>query len=58
MEQQSILLRGIARVLNAGGCALLSIYDAATSIRIKTRVSPGEKGNLQAQLDESEKRIE
>ncbi len=58
MEQRGALLRGIARVLNAGGCALLNIYDAATSIKIKTRVLPGEKGSLQAQLAESEKRIE
>jgi len=58
MEQRGVLLRGIARVLNAGGCALLNIYDAATSIKIKTSVLPGEKGNLRAQLAESEKRIE
>jgi len=59
MEQRGVLLRGIARVLNAGGCALLNIYDAATSIKTsKTSVLPGEKGSLQAQLGESEKGIE
>ncbi len=58
MEQRGVILGGIARVLNAGGCALLNIYDAATSIKIKTSVLPGEKGSLQSQLAESEKRIE
>ena len=59
MEQRGVLLRGIAGVLNAGGCALLNIYDAATSIKTrKTSVLPGEKGSLQAALGESEKRIE
>jgi hypothetical protein len=59
MEQRGVLLRGIARVLNAGGCALVSIYDAATSIKTrKPSVLPEEKGSLQAQLAESEKRME
>ena len=59
MEQRGVLLRGIAMVLNAGGCALLNIYDAATAIKTrKTGVLPGGKGSLQAQLAESEKRIE
>ena len=59
MEQRGVLLRGIARVLNAGGCALLNIYDAATSIKTsKTSVLPGAKEGLQAQLAESEKRME
>ena len=59
MEQRGVLLKGIARVLNAGGCALLNIYDAATSIKTsKTSVLPGEKGSLQARLAESEKRME
>jgi len=59
MEQRGVLLRGIARVLNAGGCALLNLYDAATSIKTsKPSVLPGEKGRLQEQLGESEKRIE
>lgn len=56
MEQRSVLLRGIARVLNAGGSALLDIYDTATSI--KTSLLPGEKGKLKAQLREYEKKIE
>jgi hypothetical protein len=56
MEQRGLLLRGIARVLNAGGCALLSVYDAAASIR--TGVLPGEKGNLKAQLREYEKKMD
>ena len=59
MEQRGVLLKGIARVLNAGGCALLNIYDAATSIKTsKTSVLPGAKEGLQAQLAESEKRME
>jgi hypothetical protein len=59
MEQRGVLLRGIAKVLNAGGCALLNLYDAATSIKTsKPSVLPGEKGRLQEQLGESEKRIE
>jgi hypothetical protein len=56
MEQQGVLLRGIARVLNAGGSALVDIYDAATSI--KTSVLSGEKGNLKARLKEYEKKME
>jgi hypothetical protein len=56
MEQRGILLSGIARVLNAGGSALLNVYDAATSI--KTLVAPGEKGSLRAQLGEYEKKLE
>ena len=56
MEQRSVLLEGIARVLNAGGSALLDIYDAATSIT--TGLLPGEKGKLKAQLREYEKKIE
>jgi len=56
MEQQGVLLRGIARVLNAGGSALLNIYDAATSI--KTIVLPGEKGTLSAQMREYERKLE
>ena len=56
MEQRGVLLRGIARVLNAGGSALVDIYDAATSIKIS--VLPGEKGNLKARLKEYEKKME
>ena len=56
MEQRSVLLRGIATVLNAGGSALVDIYDAATSIT--TSVLPGETGKLKAQLREYEKKIE
>jgi hypothetical protein len=55
MEQRGLFLRGIARVLNAGGSALLDIYDAATSIKIS--VLPGEKGNLKARLKEYEKKV-
>jgi hypothetical protein len=59
MEERGILLRGIARVLNAGGCALVNLYDAATSIKTrKPSVVPEEKGTLQTQLAESEKRME
>ena len=56
MEQRGVLLRGIATVLNAGGCALLNIYDAAVSI--KTVVLPGEKGTLSAQMREYERKLE
>jgi hypothetical protein len=56
MEQKGVLLRGIASVLNAGGSALLNIYDVATSI--KTIVLPGEKGTLSAQLRDYEKKLE
>jgi hypothetical protein len=58
MEQRGALLRGIARVLNAGGSALVSVYDAAASIKVKTSVLPGEKGSLQVQLKEYEKKME
>ena len=56
MEQRGVLLRGIARVLNAGGSALLNAYDAVASI--KTGVLPGEKGTLKARLREYEKKME
>ncbi|HLA27997.1 MAG TPA: Rho termination factor N-terminal domain-containing protein [Syntrophales bacterium] len=56
MEQRGVLLRGIARVLNAGGSALLNFYDAASSI--KTIVLPGEKGTLRSRLREYERKIE
>lgn len=56
MEPRSALLRGIAGLLNAGGSALLDIYDAATSI--KTSMLPGKKGKLKTQLREYEKKIE
>ncbi|MEI7635850.1 MAG: hypothetical protein WCJ37_00970 [Syntrophus sp. (in: bacteria)] len=56
MEQRGILLDGIARVLNAGGSALLNVYDAVTAFT--TAVLPGEKGSLSAQLREYEKKIE
>jgi hypothetical protein len=55
MEQRGVWLRGIARVLNAGGSALLNFYDAATSMKIV--VLPGEKGSLRAQIGEYEKKI-
>jgi len=53
---RGVLLSGIAEVLNAGGSALLKLYDAVTAIT--TTVLPGEKGNLRAQLKEYEKKIE
>jgi hypothetical protein len=56
MEQRGALLRGIAGILNAGGSALLDIYDTATSIKIG--LLPGEKGKLKARLREYEKNIE
>jgi hypothetical protein len=55
MEKRGVWLGGIARVLNAGGSALLSFYDAATSMKIV--VLPGEKGSLRAQIGEYEKKI-
>ena len=55
MERRGILLRGIARVLNAGGSALVNLYDAATAM--KTIVVTGEKGDLGAQLREYERKI-
>ena len=56
MEQRGVLLRGIATFLNAGGSALVDIYD--TAISVMTDVLPGEKGKLNAQLREYEKKIE
>jgi hypothetical protein len=56
MEQRSVFLRGIAGVLNAGGSALLDIYDTATSMMV--RLVPGEKEKPKAQLREYEKKIE
>lgn len=56
MEKRGVWLSGIASVLNAGGSALLNIFDAVTAIT--TGVSPGEKGNLCARLREYEKKIE
>lgn len=56
MEQRGVLLKGIASVLNAGGSALLTVYDAVASI--KTIVIPGEKETLSAQLREYEKKLE
>lgn len=55
MEKRGVWLGGIARVLNASGSALLSFYDAATSMKIV--VLPGEKGSLRAQIGEYEKKI-
>jgi hypothetical protein len=56
MEKRGVWLSGIARVLNAGGSALLDVYDAVTAIT--TGVSFGEKGNLRVRLREYEKKIE
>ena len=56
MEQRGVLLSGIAGVLNAGGAAILNVYDALTAIT--TTVLPGEKGNLSVQIREHEKKIE
>ena len=56
MEQRGEWLSGIARVLNAGGSALLNVYDAVTAIT--NSVLLGGKGNLSAQLREYEKKIE
>lgn len=56
MEQRGVLLRGIAKVLNAGGSALLDIYDTATSIKISPWT--GEKGILNAQIREYEMKLE
>ena len=56
MDKRGVLLSGIAEVLNAGGSALIKLYDAVTAIT--TTVLPGEKGNLRAQLREYEKKIE
>lgn len=56
METRSLLLRGIARVLNAGGSALVDVYDTATSI--KTGLLPGERGKLKSLIREYEKKVE
>ena len=56
METRTILLRGIARVLNAGGSALVDMYDAATSI--KAGLVPGEQGKLKTLIREYEKKVE
>lgn len=56
MEQRGVLLRGIATFLNAGGSALVDMYD--TAISVMTDVLPGEKGKFKAQLKEYEKKIE
>jgi len=52
MEQRGVVLSAIARVLNAGGAALVNVYDAVASI--KTGVGPGERGRLRARLRECE----
>jgi hypothetical protein len=56
MEQRSALLSGIARILNAGGSTLLSVYDTVTAMT--NSVFPGDKGNLRIQLREYERKIE
>jgi hypothetical protein len=56
MEERGVVLRGIARVLNAGGSALLDVYDAVTLL--STGTSSGEKGTLDARLKEYEKKVE
>lgn len=56
MEQRSVLLEGIARVLNAGGSALVNLYDAATSIKISAL--SGEKAKLKGNIRAYEKKIE
>ena len=56
METRTVLLRGIARVLNAGGSALVDMYDAATSI--KAGLVPGEQGKLKTLIREYEKKVE
>ena len=55
MEQRGVVLRSIARVLNAGGSALVTVYDAAASL--KTIVLPGEEGTFTAQLKEYETKL-
>jgi hypothetical protein len=56
MEERGALLEGIARVLNAGGSALLNLYDAATSIKISAL--SGEKVKLKGNIRAYEKKIE
>lgn len=56
MEPRSVFLNGIAKVLNAGGAALLDLYDTAASI--KTGLLPGENGRLKTLIREYEKKIE
>lgn len=55
MEQRGVVLGAIARVLNAGGSALVNVYDAVASL--KAGVGPGEKGRLKARLRECEKKL-
>ena len=56
MKQRGLLLRGIAKVLNAGGSALVDFYDTAASM--KAGVFQGEKRTLRARLREYEKKME
>jgi len=55
MEQRGVVLGAIAKVLNAGGSALVTVYDAMVSI--KTGVGQGEKGRLKARLRACEKKL-
>ena len=46
MERRGAFLNGIARTLNAGGSALVSIYDTVASIG--SGVTKEEQGNIRA----------
>lgn len=56
MEQRGVLLRGIARVLNTAGSALVTVYDVTASTLGKAL--PGEKEKLKGKIREYEKKID
>jgi hypothetical protein len=56
MEQRGVLLSGIARVLNAGGSALVTVYDVTASALGKAL--PGEREKLRGEIRACEKNME
>jgi len=56
MEERGALLSGIAKILNAGGSALLIVYDALSST--VSQLLPGEKEKLKSQIRIHEKKID
>jgi hypothetical protein len=56
MEERGVLLRGIARVLNAGGSALATVFDVTASTLGKAL--PGEKEKLRGKIRAYERKVE
>jgi len=56
MDQKGELFRGLAKTLNAGGTALVSVFD--TVAKAVTKVLPGEKEGLKSKVREYQKKIE